>query len=268
MARKIVQELDISKIELSPYQTRKYLDNEKMKELAHSIILNGLLQPISVRQHKTKKGFYELIAGERRFKVMHKLGYEFIPGIVYDFDDDTTQKMVAIENLHRLNLNPLEEAEAIKQLINKYGYTQSKIQESISKSRSAIANSIRLLELPKTVQQMIREEVISSSFGRALLGLKDSRLIEEWANNAVIRKLSVNALEKKISLLNKEDTNVKTNEEAPITNDYENEFKNIFKTKWDTNKVKVKELKNNHFEVKININKDKLEELKKLLENN
>ena len=187
-----VLSIPMDKVISNPDQPRKSFNQEKIQELAQSIKENGLIQPIIVRKNKDK---YQIIAGERRFRAYTLLGYKEIDGIVKDFDDKKTSRVALIENIQRQDLNPIEEAKAYKSLIDQHGLTQAELGEILGKSRSAITNSIRLLELPEKVISLIIDGKISMGHGRALLPLEKTKLIEESAKEIAEKGLNVRQAE-------------------------------------------------------------------------
>ncbi len=164
-----VSMLRVSDIEPNPLQPRKTFDNEALGQLADSISRHGLLQPIAVRSNEC--GFYRIIAGERRWRASKMAGLVEIPAIIYDMDDKKAAELALIENLQREDLNPIEEALAFRALINDYDMTQEECASQIGKSRSAVANSIRLLDLPDAVVTMVANGTLSAGHARAILSL-------------------------------------------------------------------------------------------------
>ena len=158
--------LRITEIEPNKGQPRKNFNEDALEELADSIKQFGLIQPLVVQK---RDGYYEIIAGERRWRAAKKAGLKEVPVIIRDYTDEEMMEIALIENLQREDLNPIEEAQAYKKLINDYKLKQDEIAEKVSKSRVAITNSMRLLKLSEKVQDMIVDEMISSGHGRALL---------------------------------------------------------------------------------------------------
>ena len=182
-------------------QPRKYFDPEALEELSDSIKQNGLLQPILVREYGD--GRYQIIAGERRFRASKLAGLEEIPTIILDSDDKKVAELSLIENIQREDLNPIEEAMAFKALADEYGLTQEELSQKVGKSRSAIANSTRLLDLPDEVLEMVANGDISAGHGRTLLGLKERENMLILANKVVEFDLSVRQLEEEVKRINK-----------------------------------------------------------------
>lgn len=166
------QTLPIHRIVANPNQPRKTFDSETLAQLADSLRHKGLIQPLVVRPRAGTDTF-EIVAGERRWRAAHLAGLAEVPVVVRDFDDDELLQVAVIENIQREDLNPLEEAMAYRQLLDRFGHTQEQLAEALSKSRSHIANLLRLLTLPEPVQDMLREEKLSMGQARALITAKD-----------------------------------------------------------------------------------------------
>jgi ParB family chromosome partitioning protein len=190
-------ELNIRSIQPNPQQPRHVFDDEALAELVHSIKEIGLLQPVVVRQ--TKSG-YELVAGERRLRASKKAGLKTIPALIRQTADDQMLRDALLENLHRANLTPLEEASAYQQLLSDFGGTQDELATKLGRSRPQITNTLRLLNLPPAVQRRVAAGVISAGHARALLGLKDAAAIEKLAARIVAEGLSVRTVEEIVSL--------------------------------------------------------------------
>lgn len=194
--------LRISEIEPNPDQPRKNFDQDALAQLAGSISAHGLIQPIVVRPSKSE-GYFEIVAGERRWRAAKMAGLSEVPVIQMDLDDKKAAQIALIENVQREDLNAIEEAEAYAALMDEHGMTQEELSGQVGKSRSAIANSIRLLDLPDSVIAMIKDSKLSAGHARALLGLKKESQIEPAANAAVSKNLSVREVEKLVKNLNK-----------------------------------------------------------------
>ena len=190
----------ISDIEPNREQPRKDFDPASLEQLASSIAANGVLQPILVRE--TTNGMYSIIAGERRWRASKLAGLSEIPAIVMDIDEFTASKIAMIENLQREDLNPCEEARGYRELMKKYSLTQEEISTQIGKSRSAVANSLRLLDLPDEVLAMLAEKKLTAGHGRALLGLKDKNRILPVAERISLRNMSVRDAEAAVRKVN------------------------------------------------------------------
>ena len=186
-------EIDINNISANPKQPRTVFDEDQLTELALSIKEVGLLQPPVVRS--IGDGKYQLIMGERRFRAAKLAGLKSIPVIVRQTSDDQLLREALIENIHRSQLNPLEEGAAYQQLLNDFSYTHDELAVKLSKSRPAITNTMRLLNLPPSVQRKVAAGIISAGHARALLSLTDEKEIENLANRIVAEGLTVRAVE-------------------------------------------------------------------------
>ncbi|MDI3533958.1 MAG: ParB family transcriptional regulator, chromosome partitioning protein [Thermosediminibacterales bacterium] len=186
-------QIKISKIRPNEFQPRKDFDEDKLDELAASIKEHGIIQPIVVRP---KDGFYEIVAGERRWRAAQKNKLETVPAIVKEFSDIEMMQIALIENLQREDLNPIEEAMAFKTLMNEFNMTQETLSKKIGKSRSVIANSIRLLNLPKELQLMLSKGQLTSGHARALLSIENPEEQINLAKQIVENGLTVRDVEK------------------------------------------------------------------------
>ena len=186
-------EIDINNISANPKQPRTVFDEDLLTELALSIKEVGLLQPPVVRS--IGNGKYQLIMGERRFRAAKLAGLKSIPVIIRQTSDDQLLREALVENIHRSQLNPLEEGAAYQQLLNDFGYTHDELATKLSKSRPVITNTMRLLNLPAAVQRRVAAGVISAGHARALLSLTDEKEIENLANRIVAEGLTVRAVE-------------------------------------------------------------------------
>ncbi|MBP3494983.1 MAG: ParB/RepB/Spo0J family partition protein [Clostridia bacterium] len=197
------QTLRVSEIEPKADQPRKYFDQEALEQLAESIKQHGLLQPIIVRE--SAGGFYQIIAGERRWRASKLAGLTEVPVIIMQADALKAAEIAIIENIQREDLNPYEEATAYRSLMEQYELTQEEVAEKVGKSRSAVANTMRLLELPEEVIDMLKTGDISAGHARALLGLKnkDEEAVVEVAKDILVRSLSVRDTEMLVKKLNK-----------------------------------------------------------------
>ena len=182
-------------------QPRKSFDQDALEQLARSIAEHGLIQPIVVR--KSLGGFYEIIAGERRWRASKLAGLEEVPTIILDSDDLKTAEISLIENIQRENLNAIEEALAYRMLIETYSLTQESVAQRVGKSRTAVTNSLRLLDLPESVSILVAEGKLSAGHARALLGLDDKDLIDQVALEVSEKELSVRETEELVRRLNK-----------------------------------------------------------------
>ena len=188
-----VKYIPISNIIPNKNQPRKNFSEEQLKELAFSIEKNGVLQPILVRSIKNQPNMYEIIAGERRWRAANIAGIYEIPVIIKELNDTETFEISLIENLQRENLSPIEEANGYKNLINVYNYTQEDISKIVNKSRSYVANVLRLLSLPQEVQNMVDDGSLSYSMARSLIGVKNPL---EQAKSIIEGNLTVKQAEK------------------------------------------------------------------------
>lgn len=222
----------LSDIEPNRDQPRKVFDEDALQELSDSITQYGIIQPLIVAQ---KADYYEIIAGERRWRAAKLAGLKDVPVIIKDFSPEVILEVSLIENIQRENLNPIEEAIAYQRLIDEFGLKQDEIAEKVSKSRSAIANTLRLLNLSDAVQQMIIDEMISSGHARALLSLNDQAAQYEIANKVFDEKLSVRETEKLIKDYLKPKKKKKletiTHSLDPVYKQIENQVKELLGTK-------------------------------------
>ena len=186
-------EINVNNISANPKQPRTVFDEDQLTELALSIKEVGLLQPPVVRS--IGNGKYQLIMGERRFRAAKLAGLKSIPVIIRQTADDQLLREALVENIHRSQLNPLEEGAAYQQLLNDFGYTHDELATKLSKSRPVITNTMRLLNLPAAVQRRVAAGVISAGHARALLSLTDEKEIENLANRIVAEGLTVRAVE-------------------------------------------------------------------------
>lgn len=195
--------LRISEIEPRADQPRKQFDREALESLADSIAAYGVLQPILVRQNPNFEGNFEIIAGERRWRAAKMAGLTEIPAIVLDGDDLKSAQIALIENVQREDLNVVEEALAYQALMERFDMTQEQLSQQVGKSRPAIANILRLLDLPEEVLEMLKINEISAGHARALLGLKNEALIPALARRIVAKSLSVREVE---AIIRRENT--------------------------------------------------------------
>lgn len=193
----VYAELPISDITPNPRQPRTVFDEDALNELVHSIKEIGLLQPIVVRRVGTA---YELVAGERRWRASQLAGLQTIPSIIRETSDDDLLRDALLENLHRAQLNPLEEAAAYQQLLDDFGCTQEELATRIGRSRPQVSNTLRLLRLPPNVQRRVAAGVLSAGHARALLGLPSHDAMEKLAARIVAEGLSVRTTEELVQL--------------------------------------------------------------------
>ena len=208
-----ISHIKISLIDPKSDQPRKYFDKDALEQLSASIVENGLLQPILVREYAD--GRYQIIAGERRFRASKLAGLSEIPAIVLDKDDRKSAQIALIENVQREDLNPLEEAMAYKSLAEEYDMTQEELSIKVGKSRSAIANMVRLLDLPDEVLTLVASKELSAGHARTILGLKNREDMILLAQRAVEGDLSVRVLEEEVKRMNKPKKVEESEEDAP-----------------------------------------------------
>ncbi|MDI3480848.1 MAG: ParB family transcriptional regulator, chromosome partitioning protein [Tepidanaerobacteraceae bacterium] len=191
-----IQEISIKEIKINKNQPRKHFDEKKLEELADSIKQHGVLQPVILR--KNADGGYELVAGERRWRAARKAGIEKVPAIIKELSDLNVMEIALIENLQREDLNPLEEAEAYKKLIEEFGMTQEELSKRVGKSRSQIANTVRLLNLDDEIKKLIMEEKLTAGHARALLSIEDKKERLKLANRISEENMSVRQIEEAV----------------------------------------------------------------------
>lgn len=224
----------ITKVEPNREQPRKNFDEDALQELADSIKQFGLLQPILVQD---RKDYYEIIAGERRWRAAKLAGLKEVPVIIKDLTDIEIVEYALIENIQRENLNPIEEAFAYKRLLTEFNLKQDEVAERVSKSRTAVTNSMRLLKLDERVQQMVIDDMISTGHARALLGIEDKEKQFATAQKIFDEKLSVRETEKLVKKIQKEKDTPETAKKeldpqlTTICRDLEEKMKHILGTK-------------------------------------
>lgn len=254
-------ELPLKQLRPNPYQPRKHFDEQGIQELAESIKQHGVIQPIIVRS--VLKG-YELIAGERRFRASQMLGLETIPAVVRAFTDDQTMEIALIENLQRENLNAIELAQAYQNLMDQLGLTQEELSVKVGKSRSHIANFLRLLNLPDDVKDHVSRGTLSMGHARAIAGVKDPTAVKQLAKSTIDQEWSVRQLEEAIQQMNR--NKAKTGEKKkmisrdPYIEHLEESLREQFRTT-----VKIKQTKQKG-KGKIEISYFSNEDLERLLE--
>lgn len=189
------KEIAIEKIHPNQHQPRMHFDDESLLELAQSIRVNGLIQPIVVRKHN--KDYYEIIAGERRYKAMMMIGYTAVPCIITDADEEKSATLALIENIQREDLSTVEEAKAYREILRIQDLTQKELAKKVGKSQSSIANKIRLLDLPVEVLDALDEKKITERHARAMVGIEAER-VQEVLSDVLKKKLNVSQTEKLI----------------------------------------------------------------------
>lgn len=207
--------LPLQKVEPNPLQPRKTFDPEALQELADSIAIHGVIQPLTVR--KLPSGYYQIIAGERRWRASRLAGLTEVPVVVIEADDKKAMELALIENLQRADLNPIEEALGYRQLMQEYGMTQEVTAERVGKSRPAVANALRLLSLPKSILDLVESGTLSAGHARALLALKDEQQQYAVAQKIINLQLSVRQAESMCRNISKKAVQ---REKAPATVDY------------------------------------------------
>ena len=249
--------VNINKVEPNREQPRKNFDEDALVELSESIKQFGVLQPLLVQD---KKDYYEIIAGERRWRAAKLAGLKEVPVIIKDLTDIEIVEYALIENIQRENLNPIEEAFAYKRLLTEFNLKQDEVAERVSKSRTAVTNSMRLLKLDERVQQMVIDDMISTGHARALLGIEDKEKQFATAQKIFDEKLSVRETEKLVKLLQKPEVKKEKVEKVNsfIYKDIEEKMKAILGTK-----VTVDHKSNN--KGKISIEYYSNEELERIL---
>ena len=196
--------LNLNEIVPNKYQPRKNFDEENLNDLVNSIKERGVIQPIIVRESNSENSKYEIIAGERRWLAAQKAGLREIPVVITNADDLKSLEFAIVENVQRHDLNPLEEAQGYKRLIDEFAYDQDKVSKFIGKSRSYISNSLRLLNLPKEVLDYVEQKKITAGHAKILVGLDNAAFL---ANKFIEKKLSVRQAENLVKILRKSDKN-------------------------------------------------------------
>ncbi|MCI5518107.1 ParB/RepB/Spo0J family partition protein [Roseburia sp. MUC/MUC-530-WT-4D] len=226
--------LNINKVEPNRDQPRRNFDEDALLELAESIKQFGILQPLLVQK---KDDYYQIVAGERRWRAAKMAGIKEVPVIIKQLSDQEIMEISLIENIQRENLNPIEEALAYKRLLNEFNLKQDEVAERVSKSRTAVTNSMRLLKLNEKVQQMVIDEMLTTGHARALLGIDDQEKQFLVAQKIFDEKLSVRDTEKLVKKLqkekkeNKDTADLKDEKLEAIYRDLEEQIKQIFGTK-------------------------------------
>ena len=249
-----IQKVLIGDLAQNKYQPRTIFDEEKLKELSESIKKNGMIQPIAVRKNNSSSEPYEIVAGERRWLAAQKAGLHDVPITILDLNDSETLEIAIVENIQREDLNVVEEAKGYKRLNEEFGYDQDKIAKMMSKSRSHISNTLRLLNLPKDIIAMLEQGELTAGQARPLIGMPNASSIAE---EIVAKKLSARSIE-----------NIKKNKLKSFTID-----PNIFDVQRDIErsiglKVTIQNKKNNSGKLTIEYkNMDQLDLVTKLLKN-
>lgn len=238
--------MDIDKVEPNRKQPRKNFDEDALLELSESIKQFGVIQPLIVQDRKT---YYEIVAGERRWRAAKMAGLKEIPVIIKNFSEQEITEISLIENIQREDLNPIEEALAYKKLLTEFNLKQDEVAERVSKSRTAVTNSMRLLKLNEKVQQMLIDDMLSTGHARALLAIDDEDEQYNLAQKIFDEKMSVREVEKLVKKLQKDKTEKPKEEVKPdqaieqmqvIYHDLEEKMKGIFGTKVSINSKDMK----------------------------
>ncbi|MBA2939386.1 ParB/RepB/Spo0J family partition protein [Paenibacillus sp. CGMCC 1.16610] len=229
---KVIQ-IPLAQLRANPYQPRKHFNEDSIKELADSIREHGVIQPIIVR--KVLKG-YEIIAGERRFRASQVTGIATIPAVERNFTDQQVMEIALIENVQREDLNAMEIAFAYQGIIDQFSLTQEELSAKVGKSRSHIANFLRLLQLPESIKQYVSRGTLSMGHARAIVGVKDDKVKKELAENTISKQWSVRELEEAVKMLEespgqeKEKTKQKEKNRDPYINQAEDQLRDIYRT--------------------------------------
>lgn len=252
--------ISINKIEPNKNQPRSRFDDHKIEELSSSIKAQGVLQPILVR--KDIQGRFQIIAGERRWRASIKAGLKTIPAIVRDYSDAEALAIALIENLQREDLNIIEQANALHKLKNELNINQEELSEYIGKSRSHLANTLRLLNLPQEIQNIIQDNKISAGHARALLSMNDQKMMIFMANEIVDKQLSVRETEKRIyslinkrkkTVANKTDINLADNMKSLLREKINKDLKVKFKGTPEKSQVTITFTNNNQLQEFMNL---------------
>ena len=263
VVKEVEQKIKINLIEPNKSQPRKQFDEEALQELSDSIKKYGVLEPLIV----TKKGdYYEIIAGERRWRAARMAGIKEVPVVIRDYTDKEIMEISLIENIQREDLNPIEEAEAYESLISEYNLKQEEVAERVSKSRSTITNSLRLLKLCEDVRQMVMYNMISTGHARALIPIEDPKLQYETAAIVYDQKLSVRETEAYVKAIlekkpKKEEKQKPQKDLSVFYSDIENKLKSILGAK-----IAIKASNNDKGKIEINYySQDELDRITEML---
>lgn len=253
-----VVEMPLQELRPNPYQPRKHFDELAIQELAESIKQHGVIQPIIVRS--VVKG-YEIIAGERRYRASQQLGLTNIPAVIRNFSDQQVMEIALVENLQRENLNAIELAVAYQALMDQFALTQEELSVKVGKSRSHIANFLRLLQLPKEVKECVSRGTLSMGHARAIVGLKDNEKAKQLAKSTITQGWSVRQLEETIQQMDKKSKSVNRTKlicRDPYLNELEDSLRERFRTT-----VKIKQ---NKEQGKIEISYFNRQDLERLID--
>lgn len=254
--------VNINSVEPNREQPRKVFEEDALEELAESIRQYGILQPLLVQK---RDGYYEIIAGERRWRAAKKAGIKEVPVVIRDYSNQEIMEIALIENIQREDLNPIEEAQAFQRLIKEYNLKQDEVAERVFKSRAAVTNSMRLLKLDERVQQMLIDDMISAGHARALLAIEDGDEQYNAAMRIFDEKLSVREIEKMVKdiangKIEKKPKTVPSNDF--IYRDYEEKLKTVFGSK-----VVIRNKENNKGKIEIDYgSREEFERIMELIE--
>jgi len=223
-----VLEIEVGLIDRNENQPRKNFDEKALKELCQSIKQHGIIQPLILQKIGER---YQIIAGERRFRAARMAGLKTVPAIIKEYSKEQISEVAIIENLQREDLNPIESAKAIQALIDEYNLTQEEVSDKIGKSRSAVANTLRLLTLPEVIIKLIEEGKLSAGHARTLLAVEDKKQMLELAQMVILKKLSVRDLEGLVKNLNKPTKDKQKQEQSLELKDFANNLNRVFSTK-------------------------------------
>jgi len=243
------QQVLVSAIHANPYQPREYFDEETLDSLTNSVRELGVLQPLLVR--KDGDG-YELIAGERRWRAAKRAGLQKVPVVVRDADDMSSLEQALVENLHRQDLNVLEEAAAYQQLVDEFSMTQEQVAKRVGKSRSAVANTLRLLALPTSIQRLVSENRLSAGHARAVLTLDDESAQVDVADRIVAEELTVRQAEELVKSLTSTDTSEEDDADDDDGSDSTPTASSIGSTR-DPAVLELEELLSDRLSTKVNV---------------
>ncbi|WP_240415787.1 ParB/RepB/Spo0J family partition protein [Paenibacillus periandrae] len=257
-----VMEIPLSQLRPSPYQPRRNFNDESINELAASIKEHGIIQPIIVRS--VMKG-YEIIAGERRFRASQVCGLATISAVIKKFTDQQVMEIALIENLQREDLNALEIAIAYQALIDQFSLTQEELSVKVGKSRSHIANFLRLLQLPDEVKQYVSRGTLSMGHAKAIIGLKDAKLIRALAEKSIKEQWSVRELEEEVKRLEDKPETAKAKSKSKKSDPYINELEENLRELYSTT-VKIKHNNNKGKIELLYYSKDDLNRLLEILQ--
>lgn len=223
-----VLEIEVGLIDRNENQPRKNFDEKALKELCQSIKQHGIIQPLILQKIGER---YQIIAGERRFRAARMAGLKTVPAIIKEYSKEQISEVAIIENLQREDLNPIESAKAIQALIDEYNLTQEVVADKIGKSRSAVANTLRLLTLPEVIIKHIEDGKLSAGHARTLLAVEDKKQMLELAQLVIVKKLSVRELEVLVKNINKPVKEKQKQEQSLELKDFANNLNRLFSTK-------------------------------------